>query len=260
MTKDLLQLEDRAVLEQVVRPPDGQWAYGPEPDACADLYLPATRPRSAVLLLHGGYWRPEFDRTHLRPLAAAVAGLGHLAISLEYRRQPGHPDATVADVTAAWRALPELLAEHGLSDGTVVVAGHSAGGHLALWLAGQAPVPCLALAPVTDLVMADELHLDDDAVREFLGGPASGRPDLDPARRPGPAAPAIVVHGANDARVPVGMSRKYCASHPQVGYQELPDVDHFTIIDPLSRAWPQVSSCLARLAANPSATVTAGIE
>lgn len=75
------------------------------------------------MLIHGGYWRPEYDRVHLRPFAAALSALGYQVISLEYRRIPGNPDAMVADIDLAIKNLP--------TDDFVLI-GHSAGGHLAL--------------------------------------------------------------------------------------------------------------------------------
>ena len=65
---------------------------------------------------------------------------------------------------------------------------------------------CLALAAVADLALAERLHLDDDAVRAFLGRPAADRPDLDPARTPRPGVATTLVHGDEDSLVPSGMS------------------------------------------------------
>lgn len=247
------------MLERPVRDPDLTWAYGRHPDQVADVYLPPDPARGTVVLLHGGYWRPDYDRTHLRPMAAALAGLGHLVVSAEYRRQPGHPDATIDDLTACWRALPDLRAAHA-PDRPVVLVGHSAGGHLALWLAGQVQVACLALAPVADLVRADALDLDEGAVRAFLGGPATGRPDLDPAARPAPEGDVTVLHGDVDTLVPLELSASFTSPRPGVRLEVLPGAGHFAVIDPASTAWPAVVSAVDGLSANPSVAKSAGIE
>ena len=97
-----------------------------------------------VLLLHGGFWRAAFDRAHLGPLAAALAGENFVVCTAEFRRtgQPGGGwPGTFDDVAAAVDVLPGLArsAVPGAdADGwPVVLAGHSAGGHLALWAAGR---------------------------------------------------------------------------------------------------------------------------
>lgn len=218
-------MEDRSILGLA----------GPEPDG--DLYLPRGRVLGRMALLHGGFWRPAYDRTHLRPMAAALAALGWQVSSLEYRRIPGEPEATVDDVRSALSALGD----------DIVVAGHSAGGHLALWAAATLGLRAVALAPVADLRLAEKLDLDDGAVTAFLGGPAEDRPDLDPARMPGAAV--TLVHGAEDSVVPIGLSRAYSAAHPGSRLVELPGIAHFELIDPRSHAWPDVIQELQRLLA-----------
>lgn len=218
-------MEDRSILELA----------GPEP--AGDLYLPRGPAIGRIALLHGGFWRPLYDRAHLRPMAGALAALGWEVVSLEYRRLPGDPDATVSDVRSALSALGD----------DVVVAGHSAGGHLALWAAATLGLRAVALAPVADLRLAEKLDLDDGAVAAFLGGPAEDRADLDPIRMPG--AQAVLVHGVEDSVVPIGLSRAFLEAHPDSRLVELPGIAHFELIDPRSHAWPDVIQELQRLLA-----------
>jgi acetyl esterase/lipase len=238
-------VEDRSVLEREAPAPDGTWAYGDGPDEVADLYLPRRGAAFGVpvLLVHGGYWRPEYDRTHLRPMAAALALAGHPTVLVEYPRRPGRPDATVDAVRAALARVADVV------DAPVVIVGHSAGGHLAL-LAGQPPgagaLGVLALAPVADLVMADRLDLDDGAVRAFLGRPAVDCPDLDPAALPRPTVPVTVVHGSADTLVPLALAESYCAEGP-ARLVVLDGIGHFEPIDPASVAWPAVIAELSAL-------------
>jgi pimeloyl-ACP methyl ester carboxylesterase len=102
----------------------------------------------------------------------------------------------------------------------------------------------VALAPVADLRLGEELALDGDAVRAFLGRPAADRPDLDPVRQPAPAAPVTVVHGTDDAIVPLALGRSYVAAHPSAGLVEVAG-GHFVVIDPRSAAWPELLGALA---------------
>jgi acetyl esterase/lipase len=224
--------EDRSVLSRTAPGPDEVLVYGNHGDQVVDLWY-GESGRALVVLLHGGFWRPEFDRTHLRPMATALRDEGWPVAAVEYRRLPGRPDVTTGDVRRALAMVERPM----------VLAGHSAGGHLALWAAAQQPggiTGVLALAPVADLVMAERLDLDGGAVAAFLGGPAADRPDLDPNLLPDPQTPVTVVHGTADGRVPYAMTETYSARHPEARIVRLDGADHFAVIDPASAAWPTV--------------------
>lgn len=232
----------------------------------ADIYLPATRdagPRSTVVIVHGGFWRPTYDRLHIRPLAAALAHRGHVVVSVEYRRKPGHPDATTHDVRSAVRQLPSLRASLGLTDAPVQLVGHSAGGHLVLWLAAEDGIDAttVALAPVADLGMAESLGLGGGAVRAFLGTTSAGRPDLDPVQRPEPAHSVAVIHGDLDGTVPIAVGTSYVATFgAKATMRPLAGCGHLEPIDPTSSAWPVLIGELDRLAPPRSGSDSAGIE
>jgi acetyl esterase/lipase len=240
--------EDRSILTRSATPPDAVLAYGPGPDDVADLRSggSAAAGRPLVVLVHGGFWRPAFDRVHLQPMAAALAAAGWSTLLPEYGRRPGHPDDTVADVRTAARFARTQPEAAGPSDGRILLTGHSAGGHLVLHAAAalrEEVAGVVALAPVADLVLAQDLALDGDAVRAFLGGDARDRPDLDPARMPAPTARVAVLHGRDDDIVPLGVAESYCRQQPAA---ELIAVDggHFGVIDPRSAAWPAVLEAL----------------
>lgn len=243
--------EDESVLERAAAPPDAVVAWGDGPDQVADVRYGDERAarRPLLAIVHGGFWRPRYDRAHTGPMAEALAAAGWHVASIEYRRIPGTPEASVADVAAALAALPALLGGH---DGGVVAIGHSAGGHLAL-LAATKPPPrlrgVLALAPVADLRLAQTLNLSDGAVAAFLGADAAARPDLDPKRLAAPAVAAIIVHGEDDETVPLALAQSYVAAHAQVPLQALSGCGHYEVIDPLSRAWPRVIGAIERLGA-----------
>ncbi|MDT0307151.1 alpha/beta hydrolase [Streptomyces sp. DSM 44917] len=252
-------VEDRSVLTRETPPPPLTVRYGEGPDRVADAWPggAAAAGRPLLVLIHGGFWRPEYDRTHTRPMARALAGDGWSVASLEYRRVPGDPGATGEDVRAALAAVPgELAARGAASDGSMVLVGHSAGGHLALWAAAVAPAPglrgTLGLAPVADLRLGHRLGLDGGAVRDFLGGEpgagGEGADAWDPARLAAPGAPVVLVHGMEDIRVPLGLSDAYARAHPGARVVPVPGVGHFELIDPLSAAWPEVTGALAGLA------------
>lgn len=242
--------EDRSVLELPAPGPDRELRYGEHPDHVVDVHVgaPGAAQRPLVVVVHGGFWRPAYDRVHARPLTAALAAAGWTTAAIEYRRVPGRPDDTVDDVAAAIRFLAEDPGLRPACDGRLVLVGHSAGGHLVLQAAADPrnPVPAgvVALAPVADLRLAEELALDGDAVRAFLGRPAAERPDLDPARQPAPGTAVTIVHGTADAIVPPAVARSYVAAHPAAGFVGV-EGGHFAVIDPRSTAWPDLLAALA---------------
>ncbi|MEV5964200.1 alpha/beta hydrolase [Kribbella sp. NPDC051952] len=235
--------EDRSVLTRAAREPDEELRYGDHPDQVID-YWHAKDYRSLIVFVHGGFWRPEYDRVHARPLGEALSALGWPVLSLEYRREPGNPDASTSDVRTALDALPDLVDVHA----GYVLIGHSAGGQLVLWAASTLnPVRCravIALAPVADLLQADQQGLDKGAVQAFIGGGV--RNDLDPVHLPPSIAPVSLIHGLNDTVVPIGITESYFTAHPTAHFTRVPHCGHYQLIDPLSDAWHEVTTELTR--------------
>lgn len=241
--------------------PDATVRYAEHDEAVVDLHLPSvldgTVPR-VVVLLHGGFWKVEYDRRHTRPMARALADLGFVVATPEYRRVRGGGGwpTTGDDVRRALTLLPELLdgpgirgpetGRPGIAHGPLTVVGHSAGGHLALWSATtELPVErVVALAPVCDLGEATRLGLGGQATRALLGDadPGSADPMVLFRRRPG--ASVTVVHGTDDEDVPIALSRGFVAAHPWVCLRALPGVGHMELIDPGSAVWATVVAAL----------------
>jgi acetyl esterase/lipase len=235
--------EDRSVLSREARGPDEELRYGGHADQVIDVWH-AKEYRPLVVFIHGGFWRPEYDRTHVRPLAEALADEGWPVVSIEYRREPGQPDLATADIRTALGQLPDYVDVHA----GYVLMGHSAGGQLALWAAATLnPVRLrgtVALAPVADLLMADRLGLDDGAVQDFIG--SGVRNDLDPVHLPAPIAPVAIVHGTMDKRVPVAVSESYLSAHPTARLTRVEGAGHYEVIDPLTDAYHGVTAELTR--------------
>jgi acetyl esterase/lipase len=236
--------------------PDAVLRYAGHSDAVVDVFLPAglgrpDRPSPLLLFVHGGFWREEYDRMHVRPLADALRRRGFVVAVPEYRRVGGAGGwpQTADDVEAALAAVPGMLGDvapgHVHPAALPVLAGHSAGGHLALWAglrAGSRRVAAIvALAPVTDLVYAARVRMGDGAVQELVGGEPRDLPDqyadADVVSMLASAGvPVTIIQGDADLQVPAEMNRLVAARHdgPGVRYLELAGVDHFALIDPLS--------------------------
>jgi len=269
-------MADDDVLTRAAPPPDFVVSYGPGPDHVADVRLPPVPSAPLVLFLHGGFWRAAYDRTHTGPLAAALAAAGFAVCTPEFRRT-GHPDGgwpgTFDDVAAAVDRLPTLVREAAgadvISGEPAVLAGHSAGGHLALWAAARHMIPAgmpwhtgpprvagvVALAAVSDLDACYTVGLGHGAVVTLLeGGPdeyAERYQITDPMRLLPLGCPVRLVHGTADSVVPCSLSTGFLArgsaAGDDVSLTELPGAGHFDVIDPLSGVWPRVIAAFAAL-------------
>ncbi len=230
---------------------DARIPYGEDPNQFADLRVPKGKgPHPVLIFIHGGYWYPEYDLTHAGHLCAAVTQAGFAAWSLEYRRvgQPGGGfPGTMDDVRSGALHLRKIADERGLDLSHVVIAGHSAGGQLALWLAAQNAIPAervVALAAVSDLRRAAQLKLGGGIVERYLGGSPDRVPERYKSSSPMEllpiAVPQRVIHGERDDIVPFAMSRDFARASKNAKLVAIPNAGHFDLIDPRSAAWPMV--------------------
>jgi acetyl esterase/lipase len=248
-------VDPREVLTRAAELPDAVLRYADHVDGVLDVHLPSgPGPHPLVLLVHGGFWKQEYDRRHDRPLADALKAEGFVVAVPEYRRVGGAGGwpATVEDVDAVAANVHRLLEGVGVRVGTTSYVGHSAGGHLVLWLAdqGHRVDRVVGLAPVGDLRAAARAGLGDDATQAFLGGTPQEVPQrydaADPATRLSASTrpDVVVLHGVDDDIVPVDNSRGLAARHPEVDLRELAGVEHFGVIDPTSKAFPALLEAL----------------
>ena len=240
-------------------------AYGDHPSQIADLVVPTgDRQHPVLVLVHGGFWRADFDRTLMSPLAAAAVEQGWAVWNIEYRRM-GEPGGgwptTFTDVGSAVDHLATLAEEHRLDLAQVVAVGHSAGGHLALWLAtrpglpagapGAAPVVAVAAAVsqagVTDLRAAAEAGLGDGAVAALLGGSPAAVPErydlASPIVRLPVGVPTLCVHGRADPTVPISQSEAWVAAARAAGDEAQLVAyagGHFEVLEPTHESWQAI--------------------
>jgi acetyl esterase/lipase len=267
------------VLTRPSRRPDLVVTYGTGTDHVADVRIAGSGPDTVrrvplVLFLHGGFWRAAYDRTHTGPLTDALADAGFVVCTPEFRRvgQPGGGwPGTFDDIATAVAVLPAKVAEAtgGQADDTrVILAGHSAGGHLALWAAadrrdtGRPRTEVVSLAGVCDLAACYRQRLDADAAGALMGGSPELYPDRYAAADPMDLVPVgagiTLLHGTSDQRVPWQYSRDFAAKAQAAGdavdLDLIPDCGHFELIDPLSAAWPTVLSAFRAAAAKLAGT------
>ena len=246
--------------------------------APADLYTPTgTALRPVVVLIHGGFWRAAYNLSLMDGLAEDLARRGFVAWNIEYRRVGdvggGWPN-TLLDVGRATDYLRALEQTYHLDLQRVIPVGHSAGGHLVLWLcarhkltsssllpADATPLPikgAVSQAGAMDLEHVWRLHLGDDAALELLGGDPTTIPERYAAASPAAhlplGVPQVLIHGTEDDRVPLIVSQVYAEKARAVGDAvnliELPGADHFVLIDPTSDAWAKTVDEINRLSSS----------
>ena len=118
-------------------------AYGLDETESFDLYSPkgSTRePLPVVVFIHGGYWR-SLSKSEFSWIAPPYVERGIKVAVVDYGLAPGYPLETIvlqnmAAIAWIWTHAKQL----GIARDRIVVAGHSAGGHLtAMMLAARWP-------------------------------------------------------------------------------------------------------------------------
>ena len=235
-------------------------AYGDDRNQIVDLWRPATPgPHPVVAMIHGGCWQASVASFHIMDQAAAdLAKRGVAVWNIEYRRvdQPGGGfPGTYRDVAEALLALKRQAPDRRLDLGKgLVVIGHSAGGHLALWTAGAArlaetgPLKLLGfpkvravvdLAGLTDLERDTDTGCGPEVVAQMAGSP----PDYastSPAHRLPTGAELFIIHGAQEVTVPVAVGERFAAKARAAGDRVTvltPPGAHVEEIAPGSEAW-----------------------
>jgi len=236
-------------------PPAPSLAYGDHPHSVANLHLPSSEggPWPCVVLVHGGFWRSGWDRTLMTPLAHDLARRGIAAWNIEFRRvgqEGGGWPGTFEDAAAA---IDHLAGVEQVDTARIATCGHSAGGHLALWLAARhrlasgvgasprvRPLAAVSQAGVCDLERAWRDDLGDGAVEALLGPLAESSERLaaaSPAALTPLGVPQLLLHGSEDDVVLLSQSRDYCARDRLAELLELEGADHFDVIDADHEAW-----------------------
>ena len=110
-------------------------AYGAQSTNYMDLYYPETvkDETDVVFLIHGGAWIFG-DQTMFDDHAMRAAQLGYIGVTVDYSKLSQKATATQMndEIYTACRVLKQTLLDKGITPRKMIVAGHSAGAHLAL--------------------------------------------------------------------------------------------------------------------------------
>lgn len=258
--------------------PDQRVAYGEDSSQYGELRVPTGRgPHPVVVLIHGGCFKAAYATPRdLAPMGDVLKAAGIATWNIEYRRlgQPGGGWAgTYLDVGSAVDHLRAIAGKHKLDLDRVVLLGHSAGGHLAMWAAGRGRVPRSSPVYVTDplpvrgvIDLAGPLDLTaniseyerlcaDTVITTLLGGSPASVPEryaqVSPIKLLPLGVPQVLVIGEHEDFVPRPLVEAYAQAAARAGdpvrVVTIPRVGHFEIASPRTEAWPLVQAAIRSL-------------
>ena len=260
--------------------PGARITYGSAPQQFGELRLPKGEgPFPVFIVIHGGCWLAEYDLTYITRFAAWLTDRRFATWTIEYRRlgdAGGGWPGTFLDVAKATDALREIAKTKPLDLDHVYASGHSAGAHLALWLASRKKLErtselyvdhplqiggVLGLAAITDLheYRKGPAGSCNASVEPLLGGApdsvANRYADASPLQRLPLRIPQAFVQGDRDPIVSATSVRAYVDAATKAGDNAvvvpLPSAGHFETAAPLAEteaAWRKALQLLGETA------------
>jgi len=268
-------------------------AYGSHPRQRLDVWRTVVTPLGAPVLfyIHGGSWTFGDKREQSRPMLHEFVAQGWIVVTANYRFAPADPwPAQIEDVTRVVHWIKRSIVHYGGDPDRLVVAGGSAGGHLAALVAlapdeGWRPDEhddftdwsvrgCISLYGVLDMTGDDEmwrgkgaglLHLlENRVVQQRKNDAPHVFEQISPYHRIRPDAPPfLLVQGSTDSLVDVGVARSFARRFLDVAlaplyYVELPLTQHSydLVASPRSSATTRAAVAFATAVARPRPTLT----
>jgi acetyl esterase/lipase len=245
-------------------------SYGREKVQAGEWFVPAGEGKApTVVLVHGGFWRRQYDRHLEDKVALDLAGRGYLCWNIDYRSAAISWPATFEDAAAGYDHVFNGHFGDRVDPTRLAVVGHSAGGHLVAWLASRAqlsagapgynadvrlPTLCVPQAGVVALTLAAEQSLGSGAPQALMDGTPDQHPqryaDGDPLRLLPTGIRSVLIHDAYDDIVPLSQSETYVAAAKKAGDDSTLAVvpgDHFSHIDPTSEACVRMRQALVTM-------------
>lgn len=265
----LMTWDDLAAMPQGA--PDQTLTYGDDDLQRIDVWRPAgAGPHPTVLMVHGGCWTSSIaDRSIMNPIAADLRARGYAVWNIDYRgvdRSGGGYPGTFRDVAAAADRLRADGPRLGLDTSRIVAVGHSAGGHLALWLAGRERLPAgsplrtadplpiahvISLGGLPDLAraQAETQGCGPEPVRALIGeGRADPLADISVPRLAPLGVAQTLVNGDSDRIIPTdfatGYARDMSATGDRVTVEIVPRTGHVELVSPGTAAWTRTVAAI----------------
>ena len=260
-------VEDYINLKPVLA--DHRIAYGEHPEQFGELYLPKSNKKNPVIiLLHGGCWQAQHSLDKLGQLSKALTQIGYAVWNLEFRRlgNGGGWPTTFEDVAKGADFLSSLAQKFSLDLTNTTAMGHSAGGHLALWLAGRHHLPktsqlyletplkirrVVSLAGIPDLVEGAKQNICRGACETLVGGSSDQFLERYKQASPHYLLPLNIPHwhlvGENDPIVPVSYLQPFIQNsmrQDKVEFRIIPKIGHFEMVMPDTASWNTIKEAL----------------
>ncbi len=256
--------------------PDATIAYGPDQMQKVDVWRPAGKgPFPVVVMVHGGCWTTSIaDRSLMNWVADDLRKDGIAVWNIDYRgvdRAGGGYPGTFEDAAKATDALSANAATFDLDTRRIVAIGHSAGGHLALWLAARAKLPSssplytraplhidhvISLGGLPDLEATAATPANGcgtEVVAKLVGKPSPARTDVYadtsvPRLLPLGIAQDLV-NGREDRIIPFPFATDYVAKARTAGdtavLHTIPETGHVELVAPETPAWAEAKRLIA---------------
>ncbi len=249
---------------------DATIAYGPDQMQKVDVWLPRGKgPFPVVVMVHGGCWTTAIaDRSLMNWVADDLRKDGIAVWNIDYRgvdRTGGGYPGTFTDAGKAADQLAANARKYHLDTRKVVAVGHSAGGHLALWLAARPRIartsalrvaPPLRIAHVISLGGLPDLEATaaspdngcgTEVVAQLVGKPAAGRADVyadtSVPRLLPLGVPQDLVNGHEDRIIPFRLATEYVAKATAAGdtatLHTVSATGHVELVAPETPAWAE---------------------
>lgn len=251
---------------------DARYYYGNDQQTqFADLYIPATAqtPYPVVALIHGGCWDARYKGlTQMGAMADSLLAAGFAVWNIEYRcvNQPGggYP-GTYQDIRNALLKLQEIAPSNHLDSDNIVVVGHSAGGHLAIWSAQSNAIEppsilhssqqvkvksAIGLGSILDLNLAEEACPSlqkvggvDLLIQQNQFDRPEPLTDISPIAMKSTHVPITLIHGTDDEIAPPRYALDYLSKISQDDRATLytiilvPHATHYDEISTTSSVW-----------------------
>ena len=258
--------------------PDQRIAYGTDSSQYGELRVPAgPGPHPVVVLIHGGCFKAVYaSASYFGQMGDALKAKGIATWNIEYRRlgQPGGGwPGTYIDVGNGVDHLRTIAAAHKLDLDRVVVVGHSAGGHLAMWAAARSRLPAgsqlhikkpLPVRGVVDLagpvdmtahIREYETLCRDSVITALLGGTPSTVPERYAQASPKAllplGVPQVIAIGTYEDFVPRELVDAYVSAAVQAGDSAraivFPGAGHFEVASASAWTWPRIETAIRAL-------------
>jgi acetyl esterase/lipase len=257
---------------------DYRLRYGEDASQFGELRIPArSELHPVVVLVHGGCWKAQYATLRdLAPMGDALKKDGIATWNIEYRRlgqTGGGWPGTYLDVGNAIDHLRQIAPKYNLDLTRIVVLGHSAGGHLAMWSATRQrvspnsplyvpkPLPIRGIVNLAGTIDMTQniMHMESECKDAVVTGMLGGSPETVPDRYKQVSAnfmlplgvPQVLIWGERDNFIPRPLAEQYVRAAKKAGDRTqlilVPSVGHFETASPISSAWPAVHKAIRSL-------------